>query len=162
MKNYITLILAMIPLGISAQDYYSNSQNLYGTELRLQLHNLIDDHTIISYSNCITALKESDQASNNSNFIRLVYKNTTIDKNNFAYDIDNPINLNYWNREHVWAKYLGDFGLYGEYEDNPAHTDLHNLKPSDMSINSDRGNKGFDDGGTQYPEALDCNYTWNS
>ena len=162
MKNYITLILAMIPIGISAQDYYSTSQNLFGTELRIQLHNLIDDHTIISYSNCITALKESDQAANNSNFIRLVYKNTTIDNSHFASDVNNPVHLNYWNREHVWAKSLGSFGPGGDYEGSAAHTDLHNLKPSDMSINSDRANKGFDDGGTQHTEALDCNYTWDS
>jgi len=92
----------------------------------------------------------------------LVYKNTSINNSHFAYDSNNPVHLNYWNREHVWAKSLGSFGLGGTYENSPAHTDLHNLKPSDMSINSDRSNKGFDNGGSQHAEATNCYYTNNS
>jgi endonuclease I len=162
MTKIYTLILCLITFIITAQDYYSASENLYGNELRNQLHNLIDGHTIISYSNCISALKQSDKDVNNSNLIHLVYKNTSINNTNFAYDINNPVHLNYWNREHIWAKSLGNFGPGGSFENSPAHTDLHNLKPSDMSINSDRSNKGFDNGGTQHNEAVNCYYTNNS
>ena len=162
MTKIYTLILCVITFSITAQDYYSGSENLYGNELRNQLHNLIDGHTIISYSNCISALKQSDKDASNSNLIHLVYKNTTINNTNFAYDINNPVHLNYWNREHVWAKSLGSFGPEGTFEDSPAYTDLHNLKPADMSINSDRSNKGFDNGGVQHSEATDCSYTYNS
>jgi endonuclease I len=162
MTKIYTLILCTISLCTSAQDYYFESQNLTGNDLRIQLHNLIDNHTIISYSNCIAALKQSDSDQSSSNSIQLVYKNTSINNSHFAYDSSNPLHLNYWNREHVWAKSLGSFGPGGSFENSPAHTDLHNLKPSDMSINSDRSNKGFDNGGTQHTEAVNCYYTNNS
>ena len=162
MTKIYTLILCAISLCTTAQDYYSESQNLTGNDLRIQLHNLIDNHTIISYSNCITALKQADSDVSNTNLIQLVYKTTSINNSHFAYDSSNPLHLNYWNREHVWAKSLGSFGPGGSFENSPAHTDLHNLKPSDMSINSDRSNKSFDNGGTQHTEAVNCYYTNNS
>jgi endonuclease I len=159
MKNYFTFLLCLFQLGLTAQDYYSTSQNLYGNSLRIQLNELISDHQVVSYSNCIAALKETDVDPEDSNLIKLVYKNVAINHNNFAYDINNPDHLDYWNREHVWAKSLGSFGPGGEFENSPAYTDLHNLKPSDMSINYDRGNKGFDTGGAEHTEASGCNFT---
>ena len=61
MKKYFTIIIATISLAVNAQEYYSGSENLQGIELRYFLHGLIDNHSVITYSNCITALKESDQ-----------------------------------------------------------------------------------------------------
>ena len=162
MKYVLSLILLLSVAICSAQDYYAECNTLYGEGLRVHLHNLIDNHQEYSYSNCIAALKESDEDPNNSNNVLLVYKETSIHKNNFAYDPSNPIHYNYWNREHVWAKSLGSFGPGGTYENSPAHTDLHHLKPSDMSVNADRSNKSFDNGGTQHTEAANCKYTNNS
>ena len=53
-----------------------------------------------------------------------------------------------WNREHVWAQSHGDFGT----STGPG-TDLHHLRPEDVTVNSARGNLDFDDGGTQNSEA---------
>ncbi len=53
-----------------------------------------------------------------------------------------------WNREHVWAKSHGDFGT----ATGPG-TDLHHLRPEDVTVNSARGNLDFDEGGTQNSEA---------
>ena len=104
-------------------------------------------------------LNESDEDSSNSNNIILVYKQNSIDKDNFAFSSSL---VDYWNREHVWAKSLGSFGPGGTYENGPAHTDVHNLKPCDASVNSDRGNKSFDNGGTQHNDALNYYYTSDS
>jgi endonuclease I len=57
---------------------------------------------------------------------------------------------NDWKREHVWAKSHGDFGT----STGPG-TDLHHLRPEDASVNSTRGNKDFDNGGTPVDEAPD-------
>ena len=46
----------------------------------------------------------------------------------------------------MWPKSHGDFGPGGVYS-NPAFTDVHNLKPSDASVNSLRSDKDFDVGG---------------
>ena len=41
-------------------------------------------------------------------------------------------------------------------EDDNAYTDVHNLKPYDRSVNSSRGTKDYDFGGSQHSEATDC------
>ncbi|RTZ86985.1 MAG: hypothetical protein DSY95_02865, partial [SAR324 cluster bacterium] len=48
-----------------------------------------------------------------------------------------------WNREHTWAKSHGGFGT-----NPPAGTDLHHLRPCDVTVNSSRGNLHFDTGGS--------------
>ena len=50
-----------------------------------------------------------------------------------------------WDREHVWARSHGSFDT-----DDGIGTDLHNLKPTDITVNSARGNEDFDNGGKQY------------
>ena len=43
-----------------------------------------------------------------------------------------------WTREHVWAKSRGDLGT-----SRGAGTDIHHLKPCDVSVNSARNNRWF-------------------
>ena len=68
-----------------------------------------------------------------------------------------------WNREHVWAKSHGDFGTT-----QGAGTDIHALRASDRSVNTERSSKDFAEGGSSLsnPEALDdcpvCLETSNS
>jgi len=156
-----TLIFFSIS-SLSAQDYYSNSlEQLQGDELRAALHQLIDQHVVYSYSDCKTILKESDEDPLNNSNIVLVYKQNSIDKDNFAYSSDVSM-FDYWNREHVWAKSLGSFGPGGIYENSPANTDVHNLKPSDQTMNSDRGNLSYDNGGQSHVENPNVKFTYQS
>ena len=53
--------------------------------------------------------------------------------------------------------HMVDFG-----DSPPCGTDLHHMKPEDASVNSDRGNKDFDNGGVQHPEATGCYYDSDS
>lgn len=46
-----------------------------------------------------------------------------------------------WNREHVWPRSHGNLST----SQPGAGTDLHNLYAADISVNSNRGNKDFDD-----------------
>lgn len=60
-----------------------------------------------------------------------------------------------WSREHVWAKSHGDFGT-----DKGAGTDVHHLRPADITVNSARNNKDFDNGGSIYIDgdgSTECN-----
>ena len=82
----------------------------------------------------------------------MVYKGISISKSDFASNEQ----ADFWNREHVWAKSHGNFSNYGELG---AYSDAHNLKPCDASVNSARGYKDFDNGGTAHDEATECNYT---
>ena len=100
------------------------------------------------------------QDKNNSNNIILIYKQNSIPKDDFASD---PSENDFWNREHVWAKSLGGFDPDGQFGLNPAYSDLHNIKPSDKTVNTSKSNKSFDQGGEQHEEAIQCfftNYTW--
>ena len=53
-----------------------------------------------------------------------------------------------WNREHVWAKSHGVAA-----SDLEAYTDIHHLRPTDMSVNSSRGNLDFDNSDAPLSEA---------
>jgi endonuclease I len=132
--------MAQIPPG-----YYDAATGLTGQNLKTALHNIIKGHTTYPYSQTDELLMETDEDPNNSNNVILLYKGTSQAKSTFG---GNP---NDWNREHVWAKSHGDFG-----DVPPCGTDLHHMKPEDASVNADRGNKDFDNGGTQHPEATGC------
>ena len=128
----------------SSGDYYENALGKSGSSLKTALHNIIDDHTEISYSNVWEALRNTDEDPANQNNVILLYTGRSQSKTSNGSSIDS------WNREHVWAKSHGDFGTsMGE------GTDLHHLRPTDVSVNSSRGNKDFDNGGTAQKEAPD-------
>ena len=153
MKYFYTLILSIITINCFSQipeGYYNSAEGLQGDELKAALHDIIDDHTEYPYTSSNTdvwdILKESDRDPNNSNNVILLYTGWTI---------NGPLEYNNasgWSREHVWAKSHGDFD-----SDPPAGTDAHHLRPADISVNSARGNKDFDNGGSPHSEATECN-----
>ncbi|SDZ30673.1 Endonuclease I [Amycolatopsis xylanica] len=123
-------------------DYYQNALGKTGPALRSALHQIISTNTKISYDQVWDALKATDQDPANPNNVILVYSGRSQSKST------NGGGVNDWNREHVWAKSHGDFGT----ATGPG-TDLHHLRPEDVSVNSDRGNKDFDMGGSPVSEA---------
>lgn len=150
MKYLLALLTSFILYSVVGQippGYYDNAIGKTGEQLKTALHNIIKNHTEYPYSQTDELLMETDEDPNNSNNVILLYKGTSQAKSTFGGG------ANDWNREHVWAKSHGDFG------DSPPHgTDLHHLRPEDASVNSDRGNKDFDNGGVQHSEATGCYY----
>jgi endonuclease I len=110
-----------------------------GTTLKTNLSNLIrTTHlTHFSYDAVWTQLQFTDEDSTNTNNVIEEYTGWSVPK---SY---NGGGTSQWNREHTWSKSHGDFG-----ETAPAGTDLHHLRPADSTVNSAKGNKDFDDGGT--------------
>ena len=131
--------------------YYLTAMNKTGTTLKSALHNIIDDHTKLSYDAVWNALKVTDEDPNNTNNVILLYTGRSQAKTT------NGANVNDWNREHIWAKSHGDFGTTAG-----AGTDLHHLRATDVSVNSSRGNLDFDNGGTPHSEATLCKYDSDS
>ncbi len=113
--------------------YYAGAIGKTGTSLKSALNNIISSQTKLSYSAVWNALKVTDQDPNNSNNVVLLYSGISRSKSL------NGGNSGNWNREHVWAQSHGDFGTSA----GPG-TDLHHLRPEDVSVNSIRGNKDFD------------------
>ncbi|MEU7468391.1 endonuclease [Streptomyces sp. NPDC044984] len=119
--------------------YYAAAIGKSGTALKDSLHTIISDQTKISYSAVWEALKVTDQDPNNSSNVVLLYSGLSRSKSLNGGDTGD------WNREHVWAKSHGDFGT----STGPG-TDLHHLRPEDVQVNSIRGNKDFDNGGSSF------------
>ncbi|MFJ9741672.1 endonuclease I family protein [Streptomyces sp. NPDC101166] len=119
------------------QTYYKNAIGKSGTSLKSALHTIITPQTKISYSAVWNALKVTDQDPNNSNNVILLYSGVSRSKSLNGGDLGD------WNREHTWAKSHGDFG-----EVTGPGTDLHHLRAADVQVNSIRGNKDFDNGGS--------------
>jgi len=151
MKHTLSIIvlLATIVTSLNAQipaGYYDNAQGLTGNDLKVALHNIIDDHDEYSYNDLRDfILRNTDEDPNNSNNVILLYTGRSQAKTTFGGG------ANDWNREHVWAKSHGDFG-----NNPPAGTDAHHIRPTDASVNSSRGNLDFDMGGSPVAEAPGC------
>lgn len=135
------------PLDALDDTYYQDALGKSGTALKGALHTIISDQTKLSYSQVWDALKATDEDPANSSNVILLYTGRSEAKS------DNGGNVGQWNREHVWAKSHGDFGT----ATGPG-TDIHHLRPEDVSVNSTRGNKDFDNGGTELGDAPG-NYT---
>ncbi|MDE0584019.1 endonuclease [Planococcus sp. A6] len=117
--------------------YYETTNGLQGESLKAELHEIIDDHTQLSYSQVWDALKITDEDPNNSNNVLLLYTGESRSKSL------NGGNVGDWNREHTWAKSHGSFGTA-----MGAGTDIHHLRPTDVQVNGLRGNLDFNYGGS--------------
>ena len=125
--------------------YYQEADGKTGQELKNALHEIIDDHTQLSYKQVWEALRETDEDPQNPNNVILFYSGESRSENK------NGGSVGDWNREHVWAKSHGDFGT----SKGPG-TDIHHLRPTDVQVNSSRGNLDFDNGGSPVSGCDDC------
>lgn len=142
----IFLVGPAILLAQNPDGYYDDAIGLSGDELKSALHNIIDNHQEYSYNNLRDyLLKESDEDPNNSDNVILIHSGISRAKNKFGGNVGD------WNREHVWAKSHGDFGT-----SPPAGTDAHHIRPSDVQVNSSRGNLDFDNGGSPVNNCPGC------
>ena len=106
--------------------YYSTATGT-GSVLESQLHNIIDDHFEFSYNGARAVIEVIDRDPNNSNNIWLTYNQQSVSSSNYSL----------WNREHTWPRSKG-IGSSGA--DN---SDVHQLRPANFQVNSDRGNLHF-------------------
>lgn len=144
-RIYTTFLSLIICFVINAQvpaGYYDNAIGKSGETLKSALNDIISGHTELSYSECWDALKVTDRDPSNSNNVIGIYSRFSMDA------AGEYAGGSGWNREHVWAKSRGDFGT-----SRGAGTDIHHLRACDVSTNSARSNKAFDDGGTTYVDA---------
>lgn len=133
------------PDGYAYDTYYGNAIGKSGNALKSSLNQIIKGHTRFSYSQVWDRLGYADEDPNNTNNVILLYTGRSEPKTNRA-GMSNSQDA--WNREHVWAKSHG-FPSSGQH----GYTDLHHLRPADVSVNSTRGNKDFAEGGSAISEA---------
>lgn len=109
--------------------YYKAAEGLSGAALRSQLNKIISSNVrSISYSDTSYILDETDVDPNNAKNVLLIYNRASV---------SGVWNGTTWNKEHVWPQSkLG----------SASKSDLHNLRPANPTINSNRGNLAFADG----------------
>ncbi|MGK4909180.1 endonuclease I family protein [Streptomyces albus] len=118
-------------------DYYEDAEGKTGPELKKALHGIISAGvTPVSYDKVWDALATTDADPDHPGNVTLLYTGRSQPAS------EHGGGSGQWNREHVWAKSHGDFGT----ATGPG-TDLHHLRPADVTVNSVRGNKDFDNGG---------------
>ncbi|MGW3405925.1 endonuclease I family protein [Streptomyces zhihengii] len=122
--------------------YYQDALGKSGADLKAALHTIVAEQTKLSYDQVWDALKTTDEDPADASKVIDLYTGRSLPKS------DNGGGEDQWNREHVWAKSHGDFGT----ATGPG-TDIHHLRPTDVSVNSTRGNKDFDNGGGEVGEA---------
>jgi len=151
MKKILFIILFLVATGgLLAQPtgYYNGTDGKDGDALKAELNDIISGHTSYSYYFSKEIFKLSDADPNNASNLILVYTGRSQANDDYG------TGGNQINREHVWAKSHGGFA-----DIQPMDSDVHNLKPADASVNQDKGNLDFDNGGTQHSEATGCYYT---
>lgn len=126
-------------------DYYADAIGKTGPALKSALHTIISSQTKLSYDQVWNALKDTDQDPANANNVILLYSGRSQSKTTNGGD------PNDWNREHVWPQSHGGFGT----ATGPG-TDVHHLRPEDVSVNAARGNLDFDNGGSTVAECTGC------
>ncbi len=110
--------------------YYAAAEGKSGTELASALHNIIDGHTVIPFSQADEAFQVLDLDLFDQGKVMPIFSAASEPFNGFP---------SIWNREHLWPKSRG-------IDESGADTsDLFSLRPSLASINSSRGNLIFDD-----------------
>lgn len=130
-----TVLTENMSLPQSVRDYYRSAYGLSGSALKSALHTIISTgYTRYGYGwDQYTDIDAPAGVSASANQVVLLYTGVTLTGESYPR----------WNREHVWAKSHG-FPAESQY----AHTDFHHLRPADVEVNSTRGNKDFDYGGS--------------
>ncbi len=137
-KVVFSIVFFLVFVSFLLADYYDGTEGLYGDELKTALYNIIKGHTTYTYADLRDyILPNTDEDPDNSDNVILIYTGRSQSKDSFG---GLPGD---WNREHVWAKSHGDFGTI-----IPCGTDAHHVRPCDVGVNSIRGNKDFDNGGS--------------
>lgn len=108
---------------------------------------LAANHRVLSYSQVWTALTETDEDPSNSDNVILWYSGFSLPKLSNGSGTQNT-NQDNWNREHSWPNSHGF-----DNDSFEAYTDIHHLRPTDISINSARGNLDFDTSDAALSEA---------
>lgn len=137
------------------QSYYTDVDfNNTGTDLfdDLAIETAAKHTNYLSYTPGIwEASKITDEDPVNSSNVLLIYGYNDADGNHVT-DRSRSKNNNGgsagsdWNREHTFPNSLGSPSLNSNGTNVPPYADAHNLRPSDVTMNGNRGNLKFVDG----------------
>lgn len=139
MKLYIILLcllsgitIAQIPAG-----YYNAAQGLTGNNLKIALHNIIKNHTVVSYSNLWTSYQKTDKKTNGK--VWDIYSDIPSGTPPYQFTFNTDQCGNYavegdcYNREHSWPQ-----SWFNQLA-GPV-SDMFHIYPTDGKVNGVRSN----------------------
>jgi endonuclease I len=132
-------------------EYYLDIDSSSSEELRVSLNQTLRQSKRLRYSEVWKILDETEKDPSNNNNVILIYSRDSVPSKNKA-RLSNQNKSDYWNREHIWPQSSG-------LKKTAGKTDVHNIFASDRTINSSRGNKLFNNGGSQHHECEKCTTT---
>jgi endonuclease I len=131
-KTTLLIFIFLSTFGFSQipNGYYNSATGLVGDQLRQALHNIIDDHTSVSYDNLWNAFDETDKRSNGK--VWDIYTNCTFTF--FSDQCGEYQNIcDCYNREHTVPQSWFN-------EASPMKSDLFHVYPTDGKVNGYRSN----------------------
>lgn len=135
----VVFSLAQIPPG-----YYDSAEGKTGIQLKAALHNIIKNHTSVSYSSLLTHFKATDKKPDGH--VWDMYSDIPDSVSPYVYTFTQNCG-NYaaegdcWNREHSWPQSWFNGNA-------PMYSDLFHLVPTDGYVNGKRSNYPFGEVGT--------------
>lgn len=156
-QSLIRIVVLTATLGFSAgliaqapPGYYDGTQGLTGEPLRAKLHDIIKNHTAVSYSSIYTYFQSTDKKPNNT--VWDMYSDVPGGTPPYVYYYNQDECGTYnsegdcFNREHSWpSSWFND--------QMPMRTDLFHIYPTDGYVNNRRSN---------YPYGEVNNPSWTS
>lgn len=140
MKYAFLLLLLGCLITVSAQPpqgYYDPANGLYGTALHQALHDIIDNHTVISYDELLDAYQTTDRKPNGK--VWDMYSDIPGGNPPYEFTFGSDQCGSYngegdcYNREHSWPKsWFSD--------KSPMYSDLFHVYPTDGYVNNRRSN----------------------
>lgn len=150
---FFWLLAGLLPYSSWSQipsGYYDPANGLTGQPLQAALHNIIKNHTVVSYSSLWTYFQSTDKKSNGT--VWDMYSDVPGGTPPYTYQFGSDQCGNYsgegdcYNREHSWPKsWFGDIA--------PMNCDIFHIYPTDGYVNGRRDN---------YPYGEVSSATWTS
>lgn len=140
MKIRLLLIPLLFLLRLSAQipsGYYNSAQGLTGTALKTALHNIIDNHTTVSYSSLWNYFEDTDKKSNGK--VWDMYSDNPVGTPPYVFTFSSDQCGSYnseadcYNREHTWPQSWFNSAT-------APSSDLFHVYPTDGYVNNIRSN----------------------
>lgn len=167
--RYLKVVLLIVVNILSANllksqppvGYYDGTENLTGIALQAKLHDIIDDHTSVSYGSILLHFQTTDKKPNNT--VWDMYSDIPGENPPYIYYFNKDECGNYnsegdcFNREHSWpASWFN--------EQIPMYTDLFHIYPTDGYVNGKRSNYPYGEVGSASWTSMNggklgnCNY----
>lgn len=134
----VTLVIApLLGLAQIPPGYYNSAAGLTGNSLKIALHNIIDNHTQISYANLWNTYPKTDKKANGK--VWDIYSDVPGGTPPYEYTFVTDQCGNYstegdcYNREHSWPQ------SWFNSVSGPV-SDMFHIYPTDGKVNGERGN----------------------